>query len=226
MAIVTEVWFAHERGALAGTLRAVPDLDVRIIREASTDPAGNVYFFRFDGPSLDTVRAALDDDPTVRAIRPMTEFDEQRLMGVEFDRGTKLLGPEVTDSGGYVLDAQGSSAGTRPPGWYERWSLPDHESLHTIWQHARRDGFEFEIVELHRHDESRDSALTLEALTEQQRHALVTAYEAGYFAQPRKTSQAELADQFDISPSAVSGRMKRGMKSLIGKTLLVGKTES
>lgn len=221
MAMVTDVWFTHEEGALAGTLGTLPTLDVGVIREVSTDPERNVYFFRFDGPNLEKIRASLEDDPTVRTTRRIPEFDEQRLLGVEFETGTKLLGPEVTRVGGYVLDAQGRSGGTRPPGWYERWSLPGPESLHTIWQDARQDGFDFEIIELHRNGRTHETTVVPETLTDQQRTALVAAYEAGYFAEPRETSLAELADQLDISPSAVSGRIKRGMKALVGRTLAV-----
>lgn len=226
MAIITDVWFTHEEGALAGTLGALPTLDVRNLQEVSTDPERNVYFFRFDGPSLETIRAALDDDPTVRAVRRMPEFDDQRLLGVEFEPETKLLAPEVTRVGGYVLDARGRSGGRRAPGWYERWSLPEPESLHTIWQDAREDGFDFEIIEVNRHGATSGETVAPETLTAQQRSALVAAYEAGYFAEPRRTSLAELADQLDISPSAVSGRIKRGMKALVGTTLAVDEVDA
>lgn len=226
MAIVTDVWFSHEEGALVGTLEALPAIEVSVIREASTDPERDVYFFRFDGPSLEDVHTALDEDPTVRTIRRMPEFDEHRLVGVEFERRTKLLGPDVTSAGGYVLDARGRSGHDRAPGWYERWSLPTHESLHTIWQNAREEGFEFEILELHRHDHIRDTEFASAALTPQQRTALVAAYESGYLAEPRETSLAELAAQLDISPSAVSGRITRGMRSLIEATLVVGGAET
>lgn len=225
MPIVTDVWFSHEEGALAGTLEALSALDVRVVREASTDPDQSVYFFRFDGARLENVREVLEDDPTVRAVRPMPAFDEQRLIGVEFEPETKLLGPEVTKAGGYVVEAKGVSGQNRPPGWYERWSLPDHESLHAIWQGARREGYDFEILELHRHGRTRGTELAPETLTIEQRTTIVAAYEAGYFAEPREASLAELADQLDVSPSAVSGRIKRGMKSLIGKTLVVDETE-
>lgn len=225
MAIVTDVWFAHERGALAGTLGTLPGLDVDRVREVSTDPERNVYFFRFDGPPLERIRATLAADPTVRSISRMPEFDGQRLLGIEFEPDANLLAPEVTRAGGYVLDAQGRSGGTRPPGWYERWSLPTSESLHAIWQDARRDGFDFEIIDVDRHDHADETPVAPEALTAEQRNTLVAAYEAGYFAEPRRTTLAELAAQLGISPSAVSGRINRGMRALVGQTLAVDEVE-
>ena len=225
MTILTDVWFAHDAGALAGTLDELADLDVRVIREASTDPDGNLYFFRFDGVDLADVRDVLEADPTVRSVRPMPEFAAQRLLGVEFASSTRLLAPAVTDAGGYVLDARATSGDPRPPGWFERWLLPDHESLRTIWQHARRAGYDFEIVELDRQGRMGEAELGPRTLTDQQRAALVAAYESGYFAEPREASLEEVAERLDISPSAVAGRLRRGMKSLVGATIVVDRPE-
>lgn len=225
MTIVTDVWFAHKTGALAGTLGDLSALDVPVIKEVSTDPKQHVYFFRFDDTSLDELRPVLEDDPTVRTIRSMPSFDDQVLVGIEFEPDTKLLGPKVTNAGGYVLEARGQSGGNRPPGWYERWSLPDHDSVHSIWQDARREGFEFEIIELQSYERVGEGASVRGRITEQQRTALIAAFEAGYFAEPRETSLEALADQLDISPSAVAGRIRRGLKSLVGETLVVDRTD-
>jgi predicted DNA binding protein len=47
----------------------------------------------------------------------------------------------------------------------------------------------------------------------------VTAYKEGYFEEPRTTSLEELGDILDISPTAVGGRLRRGMAALIETTL-------
>lgn len=221
MAIITDVRFAHPEGALADTLGQFVELEVSIIREAGTDPQRDVSFLRFDGPSLSDVQAALEDDASIQTVVSIPEFEDERLIGVEFEPGTKLLAPEVTAAGGYVLDARAISGTRRSPGWYERWLLPDHESIHAIWQHAREAGYEFEIRELHRQKRSLTVEPEPRALTDEQRETLVTAYELGYFTQPRETSLAELASHLDISPSAAAGRIKRGMSALVGGTLVV-----
>jgi hypothetical protein len=234
MAIITEVRFAHEDGALADTLTALPDLGVTVVGEASTDPDKSRYYIRFDGPDAAT---ALDADHTVSdAVRMHGSVpdpgprdgigdangdgaDRTQLWGIAFAPGTALLAPRVTEAGGFVLDARSASSGT-PRGWHERWLLPDREALQTIWQHASGTGFDFEVVELHRRGRTDAEYPGPDALTAEQREALVAAYEQGYFAEPRETSLEELADSFDLSASAVGGRINRGLKALIGAALV------
>lgn len=225
MAVITEVRFAHEDGALADTFAALPDLDARVVRESSTNPGGSVYFLRFEYGDTAAVRAALADDHTVADVTPMSEFDDGELAAVEFAEDAVLMGPHVTREGGLVVDARSSSAGRETRGWYERWLLPGREAIHDVWQCAREEGFAFSLLEFHRTGHVDGTHHGLDALTEQQRQTIAAAYEEGYFAEPRETSLEELGDSLDLSASAVGGRLKRGMKSLIGETLVVERHE-
>jgi predicted DNA binding protein len=227
MAIVTEVRFAHPDGALADTLAALPDADVTVIREASTDPGGSVYLLRFDGDvgGYEDVGRVLESDHTVARAEPISGFEDQHLWGVEFATGTKLLGPKVTSEEGFVLDARSSKGGKGRRGWHERWLVPDREALHDIWEHAREEGFDFEIIEFRRQGRTDPAYPGGDAPTEEQREALLAAYEHGYFAEPRETSLEELAEELGISPTAVGGRLRRGMRSLVGMTLVVERPE-
>lgn len=224
MAIVTDVRFAHDDGALAETLTGLPDLEATVVSETSTNPAGS-YHLRLEHDDPERVRAALRDDHTVGDARPMREAGESRLWEVEFAPETKLLAPLVTDVGGFVLEAQSVPAGTDLAirGWNERWLLSDREALHDIWQHARTEDFEFDVLELHQQGQTDAEYPGPEALTDQQREALVAAYEEGYFAEPRETSLEDLAESLGISASAVRGRINRGLKALIGAGLVLRK---
>lgn len=224
MSIITEVRFAHEDGALADTLNAHPDLAVSVIREASTNPEHNIDLFRFG--ECDEIEAILEEDHTVSDVKPMMGFEDQRLLGIEFEPEAKLLNPEVTKEDGFVLQAQDSNtSGLR--GWHERWLLPNRNALQDIWQYARDEGFTFEVLEFHRQGHTTNPAhLGLNALTEQQRETLIAAYEQGYFTEPRETSLEELAVSLDLSATAVGGRLRRGMKALIGITLAVDDDET
>ena len=225
MATITEIRFAHEDGALADTLRDLPDLDVTVVREASTEPQRNRYFLALDYDGPEEVRAVLERDHTVREVTPMPEFEDRNLWGIEFAPETKLLGPRVTREGGFVVDARSSAPGSGLRGWHERWLLPDREAVHAIWQFARDEGFELEVLDLRKQGSVDTTYPAGDALTDEQRTALLAAYEQGYFAEPRETSLQELADSLDHSPSAVAGRLKRGMKALIGGSVVVDPAE-
>jgi hypothetical protein len=223
MAVITRVRFAHDDGALADTLRTLPSLDAVVVPETSTDPRSSVYVFRFDHEERETVRANLERDHTVADVSPMPDYETEHVLGVEFAPDTELLAPEVTSHGGYVLDARSALPASAPRGWHERWLLPDRTAIHEVWQHARDAGFEFEVLALQRGDGDQPDGVA-SALTDQQRDALRVAYEEGYFREPRDTSLAELAERLELSPSAVSGRIRRGMKALVGRTLAVEDT--
>lgn len=221
MALITEVRFAHEDGALAETLAELPDATVHIVDETSTAPTRNVYFFRFENVTAESLRRVLAGDRTVRDADPVEAVDDRNLWAIELTSETKLLGPAVTEHGGFVLDARSSRGREGIRGWRERWFFPDADGIQSVWQHARNEGFEFEVLDLSQRLQSDITSVDSDPLTEQQRTALVSAYERGYFAEPRETSLEELADVLDISPSAVNGRVKRGLKALIGTGLIV-----
>lgn len=54
-----------------------------------------------------------------------------------------------------------------------------------------------------------------DVLTPEQREALTRAVEAGYFEVPRRTTAVELGSELDISDSAVSQRIRRGIQSIL-----------
>lgn len=64
--------------------------------------------------------------------------------------------------------------------------------------------------------ESRENVVTLDLfeITEKQREAVAKAVAKGYYSSPRKTSVEELADEFGISTSALSQRLKAAESKL------------
>lgn len=58
------------------------------------------------------------------------------------------------------------------------------------------------------------------ALTSTQRETLLTAFRRGYFDVPRGVNLIGLAEEFDISDTAVSQRLRRGVATLIAATIV------
>jgi predicted DNA binding protein len=56
-------------------------------------------------------------------------------------------------------------------------------------------------------------------LTPTQQEVLICAHEAGYFSVPREISLAALSNRLDLSDTAVSQHIRRGVKTLIDATL-------
>jgi predicted DNA binding protein len=56
-------------------------------------------------------------------------------------------------------------------------------------------------------------------LTSIQWHTLAVAYELGYFAVPRKVTLGELAEHLGVSKQAVSQRLRRATRTVVGMLL-------
>ncbi|PSQ17076.1 hypothetical protein BRD00_08570 [Halobacteriales archaeon QS_8_69_26] len=213
MSVITRVWFEHPHMALADTIKNNPEVTLRVVPEAGTDPEHDVYFFLLEEGDPDAVRDSLAADHTVEDHYHASAYDEQWVFGVRLVPETVLMAPKLTAEGGIAIEAK-----TATEGWLERWQLPDREALHSIWQQAEEESFDLDIVELYRSDESVfDSGI---GLTDEQRETLLTAYANGYFEEPRGVSLEELATMLDISPSAVGGRLRRGTERLIESVLV------
>lgn len=213
MTTITKIHFSHPDMALSHTIRTLSDGDVRVLPEVGTDPEHNMYFIVFEGSLEEPIGEILAEDHTVEEAKLMSEYGDQLVYGIRFTDGTKLIAPKVTEVGGMSLDAKSFSNG-----WLERWQLPSREALTEVWEYAREHSFAFDVLELHQISEREHEDGY--GLTAEQHEALVTAYEEGYFEEPRGISLVELAEELGISPAATSGRLRRGLTRLIGMTIV------
>ena len=212
MSIIAKVRFSHPDMALANAVASFPDAAVRVLQEASTDPAGNASFFVVETDRTEALERAFDADHTVARAQQVSVYEEWPVYSVELSADALLLAPVVTDHGGFALDAH------QHDGWWvERWQLPDRKSLQSVWQYAADRSFEFDIVKIYRTSEGPDSDTF--GMTDKQRATIVYAYDNGYFGDPSEITLDEIADDFGISTTAASGRIRRGVKSIIESTL-------
>ncbi|MFB9806373.1 helix-turn-helix domain-containing protein [Haladaptatus pallidirubidus] len=117
----------------------------------------------------------------------------------------------LTEQEATVLYAEGNRGG-----WLFRVRFPDHEATKQFSEACEEASISYEVRRIYP-----VSALPMERydLTEEQREALVTAFESGYFRVPRGISLSELAETLDISPQAASGRLRRGLDRMLDSAL-------
>ena len=65
MSIIAKVEFSHPDMALANAVTSFPDATVRVLQEASTDPAGNASFFVVETDRTEALKRGFDADHTV-----------------------------------------------------------------------------------------------------------------------------------------------------------------
>jgi len=216
MVVTTHVYAEHADLALSDTIRSVAEADIGVVSEAGTDPQHDVYYFWVEAPDFDAVDRALARDHTVADFSVILEARRRRTYGIEYSDRVKLLSPRITELGGITLASE-----SRSRGWELRLELPDHEALYGINEYAREEGIHLDVLELQQTGEREPSAERFDpGLTESQREALVGAFLQGYYDEPRGTSLEELAELLDITPSAVSGRLRRGAAQIVEAVLI------
>jgi predicted DNA binding protein len=211
--ISARVYAEHPDLALSHTIRSLPDVEVGVVSDAGTDPEHDVYFFWFEASDFEAVEAALAEDHTVADYSVIVDRGERRTYRIEYTDRAKLLTPAMTEIGGLTLESRSHSNG-----WVLRMHLTDHDGLYALGEYAHREGIRLEILSLKQIEETYDRFDF--GLTDEQREALVAAFVHGYYDEPRRMSLQGLASLLDISPTAVSGRLRRASARLVEEVLI------
>ena len=213
MSITTKIHIEHERLALVPTLQSLEDIAIRVITQGNTDPGSTVFPFLINYDDRERLEEMLDTDPTVRSYELVDWTDQTGIYYIEHTPETKLISSVVTDVNGFLVHTE-----TKGNGWLVRLLLPDREALNTIWEFANENDISLDIIEIYGNTDTGGESSY--GLTDEQLTALVTAYENGYFGEPRDISLNEVAEEIGLSSTAMSGRLRRGMRNLIAATVI------
>jgi predicted DNA binding protein len=212
MSLVAVVDLEHPDLALTPTIRST-EASITVVSHTATDPDTGMFFFLVESDAFPSFEAALERDHTVEESLLVAEADDTRIYRLSHSPEAILVSPITIQMGGLMLEAEATDVG-----WSVRLQLPDRETLSALWDHCDREGIDFDIDRFYSLDEfSLDDRV---GLTDAQRETLLTAYEAGYFEEPRGASLQELADELGVSPTAVGGRIRRGVARLIQRTIV------
>lgn len=212
MVVSLQAYVEHPDLALTQTIRSLPDAEMGVVSEAGTDPTHDVYFFWVDADDYGAVEAAFEADPSVATYDVLIRSEDRWTYAIEYADDATLITPAITDLGGLVLESR-----SHANGWLFTLQFQDHESLNAFNEYVTEAEFRFDIFEL-QHGGTTEDPQDL-GLTEAQQEALVCAYRAGYFDEPREVTLEDLGDRLGISQTAVSGRLRRGSARLV-KTVL------
>lgn len=213
MAISAKVYIEHEHLALVPTLRDLDGVEIQVILQATTDPDSDTFPFVIEYDDVEELEESLNSDPTVADYEQIDSNGSTNIYYVEHTDETKLISPAVTAANGFLLQAE-----TKDNGWVIQAQLPSREALNSVWERARANDISFNLLEIYEKREG--GSKTSFGLTEEQQLALEVAYKKGYFSEPREMSLEDIADEIGISSTAMSGRLRRGMRNLVSSTLI------
>jgi hypothetical protein len=191
---------------LEETLAAFPDATVEARYQATPGSA----ILLVEDCEFETFEAALVDDRTVEDVERIAESEGRRVYQIGIAPDRRMLAAEGAKFGIQVLSIVADEGN-----WRLRLRAQDREALVGVRELAADLRLSFRVRTVYRERPDRSAVV----LTPAQEELVETAYENGYFAQPRESSLEDLAERLDISPSAASGRLRRAMEALVAETV-------
>lgn len=211
-AVIVE--FRLDSPVLEETLADVPDAVVEIEEYDDSHPGAARLFVWVTAPDFEAFETALESDSSVTGYERLVTFSSRSFYRLLLsESGSGLLTYRFAIENDVVPLA---SRGTHE-GWDVRAWFPSRRAIADYWEHCRSVGVGFELRQVFTAEV--DSDETTPNLTPEQREALLVGLKEGYFDVPRGTSLQSIADSLGISDTAVSYRLRRGLKTLVEDSL-------
>jgi hypothetical protein len=219
MGLLAEFEITCEGLPLVGVAATVPAATLALEFHPSEDWY-TAFVVRVVDGDAEAVERAFESGEFVAAYTPVERDDGTPCYRVEPSRSMAAqLGPHVDDVSELqalaAADAEIRTIRATPTGWVQGGWFADRavlERFQSFWQRNA----EFRLRRLIPDGGSGDPAA---GLTDRQREALVRAHELGYFDIPRSASLDDVADDLDITASALSERLRRAQSALVETTV-------
>lgn len=212
MSVIAEFSLPAEQFALGEVLEVRSGVRIRL---ETLIPTGDtvIPYVWVETDDAAAIEAALRASPVVDDVDIVDELDGETLVRVAWARDINGLIDSFRAADAVVLEGRGHG-----DHWSFQVRFPEDAALSTFYRDAVDRGLSLDLDSVHNPVDS--TATAGYGLTDGQREVLVLALEQGYFDVPRNVTLVELADQLDISDSAVSQRLRRGLTTLLSRTLV------
>lgn len=213
MSLFGELHVQPDAFALHETVRSLPDVTVEIERVVASGRMLTPYFW-VSGVDRETFEQAASDDPSVRDLRDLDDFQDATLYRGEWTENVATLTYIYTEIGATILEATGTNNE-----WQLRMRFDDQSQLAEFRDYCHDNDIPFELVRLYEIENAQSGAKF--GLTPTQDEALTTAWEMGYFDSPRTASMRDVAAKLDITQQALSSLLRRALYTLVANSLEV-----
>jgi predicted DNA binding protein len=212
MSIIAEFTTPAGEFALGDALAAHPEVRLELEKVVPTRMQILPFFWAW-GEDLDAFAETVREQSIVKSLTVVDSVDDQVLYRIEWTDVMTDLGRIIRSADATVLEASGQR-----DTWRFELRFASHEDARAFQADCNDHDISLELRRLH-------TLTELDAdgkydLTPEQRDTLLTALEHGYFEEPRDITLEELAELQNLSPTAVSGRMRRAEAKLIARTLV------
>jgi predicted DNA binding protein len=211
---VVEVEIPADEFALWETLTEHENLEFEIERVVAHEDDRVMPFVWVNGGREDT-EMILENDSSVENLQLLADLEDEQLYQMEWTDHIQTLVHILVDEEATVLSASGNSSH-----WHLRILFPDRDALSQTYDYCRENDLSLDIRNIYQLDQGRKGRF---GLTDDQQDTLTLAFQEGYYDIPREASAENLAGELDVSHQAVSERLRRGHRSLVKNTLIIGR---
>ena len=190
----------------------LPDATIELDRVVPTSEAVIPYFW-VHADDTATLTTDVSDDRGVDQVKVIDAVEGQLFVRIDWNLGHESVLTAVVNTDVNLISGIGDAKQ-----WTFEIRADNQQEISDFQAYCKKYDIPIELTQLHalssfKSDREYD-------LTEGQRTALVLAYSRGYFDSPRDATQADLADELEISRQAVSSRLQRGVRRLVASTLI------
>lgn len=206
---LTDIRVPADAFPLGRILQAYPEIEIELERMIPTHQ-GIIPLFWVESESEAAVEETLADDPLVEELVELTRTPGRRLYSVTWSPNIDGLIRVIVDLSINVLHATGTATF-----WEFRFQFNHRDQLRQFQQDCLAKEIPLEVLRVYNPMiPSGEGSLTAE-----QKDALITAYEHGYWEIPRNINQQKLAALVGLSDNSLSQRLRRGTKIAVAELL-------
>ena len=210
MSIVAEFVIPTEAVPGGQTLTALPNATIRLERIIPSDDAVHPIFW-MTGVTRDSFLDRVRSEEGITDVQELVQLESAVLYRAKWEPDIPVI-KGIKTLGATILNAVGSAEE-----WVFQVIAEERQRLQAFQQIFADQGIPVELLRISSFTGDGDGD---HRMTPEQREALVVAYEMGYYDEPKKVTQTDLGDQFEITGRAVSRRLRRGTKNLIASSLI------
>lgn len=203
--VAASIYLSSPEALLVPTLSSVSGVTIRPDLK-SIGHAGPLYI-SVTGGDFQPFETALCSDFTVANPRLVRRDPGYREYGVVPTQPPTIL-DAVRDGEHYIVDLRSDGAG-----WLVQMTASSRAALSAVQARMTESDVDFDLRELR--EQNRESDRSRETVPSHHEELLRTAYELGYFEVPRGCTQGDLAEEFDITPSAVSHQIRAAVRKVL-----------
>lgn len=209
--VIAHITVPTDSFALGQILEEYPNVTIRLERIVPLQ-SEIIPLFWVSGSDEADIKTALEEHPETNVVQSLTTAGDEELFEVRWQPDINGLIGAMIEMDARLLAAEGSV-----DNWEFQLRFPSQSDLSAFNQAVTNAGIPVTLRRLYNptHPEQNTSSLS-----DKQRAVIEQAYRQGYFNVPRDSTAAELADSLEISASAYSQRLRRGLSTLVAQTLM------